>query len=560
MFIKPFQTRVALALILLVALGLRLRGVAFGLPALYDPDEPIFMLCAIKLLRDHSLNPGWFGHPGSTTIYVMAIVEAGTFLIGHWLGYFPTQAAFVDSIYHDPGIVFLPGRLFIVACSVGCVAFTYLIARRLCGAGTALLAAGILAVDALHIQWSQVIRTDVHASLFMLASLWFAIGIAQRGRLRDYIGAGAMAGLACATRWPAVTIIAATCGAAILAMMTDRASIGRHARMLGMALVAMVLATIAASPYLLLDYPTVAANLGGEAQTHHLGATGGTFFENTAWYVANPLLYTLGTTGVIMLLVGIVAVLWRARLAAVTILLPAAIFFIAISSQHLIWARWIVPIVPLVAILVAIGTRCLMSLLYAHVPRAPALAMIIALAALVLLPMVRATQGAAAERADDTREIAARWIVANVARNETIAVEHFAFNLSQAGYRIIFPAGQTGCVDAMTLLGRRVSYAQAGRIRGNVGLADFGTVPANVQTTCRAGIVMVTDLDRYLAERETYPREIAAYRTILAGSRLAAIIRPVTGRTGGPVVRIYRFTSILQPAAKRFCADRAGPC
>ncbi|MEP7007837.1 MAG: glycosyltransferase family 39 protein [Sphingomonas bacterium] len=545
MLIKPFPARVAaervvLAIILIVALGLRMRGVAFGLPGLYDPDEPIFMLCALKLLRDHTLNPGWFGHPGSTTIYVMAIVEASTFLIGHWLGYFPTQAAFIESIYRDPGIVFLPGRLFIVACSVGCVAFTYLIARRLCGAGTALLAAGILAVDALHIQWSQVIRTDVHASLFMLASLWFAIGIAQRGRLLEYLGAGAMAGLACATKWPAATIIAATIGAATLAMMKDRVSSGRHVRMLGMALVAMVLATIAASPYLLLDYPTVAANLGGDGQAHHLGATGGTFFENMVWYVAHPLRDTLGVTGLAMLLVGIVAVLRQARLSVATLLLPAIVFFVAIASQHLIWARWIVPIMPMIAILVAIGMGCIVAWLRAHIPPAPVIMLTMALAAILLLPMLRATQSAAAERANDTRVIAVRWITANVARDETIAVEHFAFNLSQAGYRIIFPAGQAGCVDAMALLNRRVSYAQTGRIRGNVGLADFGTVPTAVQSTCRAGVVMVTDLDRYLAESETYPSEIAAYRRILAGGRLVAIVRPIIGRVGGPAVRIYR--------------------
>ena len=56
-----------LCLILLVAALLRIDGVGFGLPALNDPDEPLFMSTALEMLSGPTLNPGWFGHPGTIT-------------------------------------------------------------------------------------------------------------------------------------------------------------------------------------------------------------------------------------------------------------------------------------------------------------------------------------------------------------------------------------------------------------------------------------------------------------------------------------------------------------
>jgi hypothetical protein len=51
-----------LAIILLAALAIRLYSVAFGLPALTDPDELMFELGAYRMIDGGQLNPEWFGH------------------------------------------------------------------------------------------------------------------------------------------------------------------------------------------------------------------------------------------------------------------------------------------------------------------------------------------------------------------------------------------------------------------------------------------------------------------------------------------------------------------
>ncbi len=532
-------TAVALGLILLVALAARLDGVGFGLPALYDPDEPIFVLAGLKLISHHTLNPGWFGHPGSTTIYMLALIEIGTYAVGHWLGDFAGTSDFVAAIYRDPGTIWLPARLFFVLCGVGCVALTFVVAQRVAGRRAALLAAALLAINALHVTWSQVIRTDVQASVFMLASLVFASRIARTGRPLDYLGAAAMAGFACATKWPAATVIFATVAAAMLRAHAAPDDARRQLARLAAAGAAMVGATLLASPYLVLDFATVVSNLTGEASPHHLGATGGSFGHNLLWYFKEPLRGAFGIAGLAAGAAGLVVAVRRAPIVLAVVVAPLAVFLIAICSQRLIWARWIVPALPLLSILAAIGLDHAITMLQRHYGRRVAAFAGVGLGLVVAGPMVAAAHAATTERAHDTRTLAAAWIVAHVPRDRTVAVEHFAFQLIAAGYPVLFPVGEAGCRDARTMLTGKISYAQVGKLRGRTTLADFGTIEPTRLASCRAPVVMTVDYDRYRAEAADYPVELAAYATILAGAREVAVFRPVAKRIGGPVTRVW---------------------
>jgi hypothetical protein len=143
------------AAVLLLAAGLRLASVGFGLPALNDPDEPLFVMTALEMLRDHTLNPGWFGHPGTTTLYGLALTSYLAAATGIVAGRFADAHAFVSAVYADPGIIFLPGRLLIVASGVVCVWLTYRIGTRIADRRIGLLAAFFLAINAVHIQYSR---------------------------------------------------------------------------------------------------------------------------------------------------------------------------------------------------------------------------------------------------------------------------------------------------------------------------------------------------------------------------------------------------------------------
>ena len=134
----------ALLLILAVATALRVHGIGFGLPSLNDPDEPLFIMTAIDMIRSHTLDPHWFGHPGTITFYCLMLVILGVGAGGILTGHFANTAALVSAAYLDPGIVVLPARLFILTCGVACVFLTWRLGRQLGGAWLGLLAAAFI--------------------------------------------------------------------------------------------------------------------------------------------------------------------------------------------------------------------------------------------------------------------------------------------------------------------------------------------------------------------------------------------------------------------------------
>jgi hypothetical protein len=526
----------ALLLILMAAAALRIQGVAFGLPSLNDPDEPLFVMTALDMLRNHSLNPGWFGHPGTTTLYCLALVSAAVGGIGIATGRFADGPALVAAAYADPGIIFLPARLFIVACGVLCVWFTWSLGKRLGGARLGLIAAAFLAVNAVHIHYSQIIRTDVQATIFMLLCTRSAVAIAREGRPRDYLLAGLWAGLACATKWPAAIIVLNPLCAGLFRVWLDR----REWRRLALLPAAALAALLIASPYLLLDYPTVMQNLAGEARAAHPGATGGGFIANLAWYAGHPLLTSFGGAGLALIVAGMLGALSRPRIAVAT--LPGTLaFLIVIGAQALLWERWIVPLLPFAALAAAAAVCWLADQARARLNR-PLPFLEIGAAALLMIPMLQAARIAAAERAVDTRQVATAWIRTHVAPGSSIVMEHAGFDMLRGPWPILFPLGSAGCVDARNILSKRIRYSRVEKLRSGRAVVDLAHVDAARLPGCHADYAILSHYDGYSDDPAHFPDELSRYARLLRGGRQLAIFRPESGVRTGPVVRIVRLS------------------
>lgn len=521
--------------ILVIAAALRLRGVDFGLPALNDPDEPLFMMSALDMLRNGTLNPGWFGHPGTVTLYCLALISAGVGAIGIATGRFDGGEGFASAIYADPGIVFLPARIFIAACGVACVYLTYRLGKRLADERLGLVAAAFLAVNAVHIEYSRIIRTDVQASIFMLLATLCTIAIARDGRRRDYILAGLCVGLAAATKWPAALIVAAPICAALMRARARPAELQRLA-LCGIAAVATL---IVVSPYLLLDWQTALRDIAGEARPHHPGAIGSGFLANLAWYATGPVLISMGGGGLALAAAGMAWSSLRERIWAIAILPGAGAFLVAICAQALLWERWIVPLLPFLALWAAWALCGLLDLV---APRTGRLT-VVALPLLVMVPMIRATQVEAVERTHDTRQIASAWILAHAPPDAAILVEDAAIDLLQHDRKLLFPLGSAGCLDAEGLLTGRIRYAQVEEARGKAPVVDLGHVAQARLQSCRAPYAVLTHYDRYLADPDIFAEELARYRAIMRGAKTVMAIRPVPGRTSGPVVHVLELAA-----------------
>lgn len=529
--------RLLVLFILVAALVLRVATIDFGLPALNDPDELMFELGAMRMLRGLTLNPGWFGHPATTTIYVLALVDIGAFGAAWLSGAAASVKAFGALVYANPGWIILPGRVAMMLFALGTIFLVWRLARRFAGEGAGLAAAAVLAVSPVHVTYSQIIRSDMMACFFMLLCLDAAVSIVDDARPRAFARAALWWGLAIATKWPFALSGLAIAGATLVAIRTDRIATRRGLLLLAGAAVMALIVLFIASPFLLLDYPTVLRNLRGESQLHHLGATSEGWWWNLRWYATGPILTGLGWGGVALAALG-VARLPRHRLAAAVILPVALGFVLLLSLQHLVWERWALPLLPLAAILAGIAVAESAGVLQRWMSQRVAHAVVATILVLMLVPSVLHVRADDRARRVDTRQLAAGWARAHVAPGSTVLVEHFAFDMLKEPWRFLFPLGDAGCVDARAFLQGKVPYAVIERARGGRSNVDFGTVAPSRRATCRADVAILTQAERYRRERERFPAEHDAYDTLIKQGRVAAVFAPQRGQIGGPVVTV----------------------
>jgi len=547
--VTEWRRGVAVALILTAALLLRLNHIGFGLPGLYDPDEPLFMVKAAGLLTGRTLNPHWFGHPGSTTIYLTALIQALVFLAGWVSGRFATVSDFVHAGYNDPSIIFVPVRVAMALLGMLCVGLTYWLGKTLYGTATGLLAALLLALNSLHIAWSQVVRTDVMASAFMLGALLIACRMAKTGSRKHAIWAGILTGFAVATKWPAISVVAGVVGAAAYFATSSGEGWRGGGRLLLIAGIASIVGLFIASPFIFIDYPTVLSNLAGEARPVHVGHTGAGALSNLGTYLGRFGVDSMGWIGLALAAAGFVVACVR-KGPARYILVPATIvFFVGICVQHLIWSRWLIPGLPYLTIFAAAAVFEL-----AGFSSRANVRILIATAAggLAVLASAAGAFGEARERLRDTRDEATGWIIAHAAKGSTIIVEYPELKLRAQPFRFLFPVGSRGCQDARALLSTNVRYEDIQHARDGSAVVDLGNIPAAARASCRADYAVLTYYDLYLKEADRFPEEVATYRDILAGGRTVALFQPRRGEIGGPTVRIVAIPP--QPSRNNFPA------
>jgi hypothetical protein len=534
--IRPRASCFLLSAIVLGALALRLHGVTFGLPSMYDHDEPLFAMIGVKLIAEQTLNPGWFGHPGTTTVYALALVDLGVIAWGFLTGAFHDATSFAVAIYRNPSLIFLPNRLLIVGFGVLCVLLTAFLGKRLFGRTTGWVAAALLAVMPLHVEFSQIIRTDIHATVFMLACLLFTLRFVDNGQRRQLVIAAVMVGLATATKWPASVAGLSCIAACVLAPATAWKTRLANAVL---ACAVAVLTLLLVSPFLLLDYPTLLSNLGGEARGFHLGATGGTLLWNLAWYFCNPLFGTLGMLGLLLGGVGAFIAVRDHRARIGVVIVPIALLYL-IAAQSLIWARWVLPLLPFFALFIALAIVRLGDLLGKSLGPNPARIMATALGLGVAVPMLVTANAQATERLNDTRDQAADWVLANVPKGQTIVLEHLAIKLAYGGWQFRYSLGEVGCIDGAAAMGGRINFKTILNGQGGRAMINLGTVNPVHRATCWGDYAILTEYDRFVAERENFPGEVANYGDFFRYGQEVAVFRPEPGKRGGPVVRIVK--------------------
>jgi hypothetical protein len=398
------------------ALVLRLVGISYGLPEIYTSDnETAFIWPAMQINRSGSLHPSFFGHPASTVIYAFALLVQLLFRAQQLFGVYPTFADFDRAFQVDPTAVFLLARGFTAVLGAVVVLATYLIAGRLFGRRAALVAALLTAVAPYQHHWSQLARTDIPVTLFGLLTTWAALALLRDGRARWYAAAGAFAGLAVATKFPAALAVAAPVLAHLLRWRRGRVGLLQpRAALIGLGWLA---AFLGSSPYLLLDSPRALRDIASELEPGHLGADRLPGIWNYLWYAYEALPSAAGWPTYLLGLAGLLLTLRRPTAEQVVFAAFPALYLLVVTSGTLRWAHWAIPAVPYLAGWAGWALTRLPV-------RRGGLATAAALVALWPLGVVLAHDYRAL--LVDTRTEASAWYRANLPAGARVAFEHYA--------------------------------------------------------------------------------------------------------------------------------------
>ncbi len=426
-----------------LAIGLRLVGLDWGLPEVYEEAYP-FKKAWPMWGWGHEpldLNPHFFNYP-SLFFYVQWLGQGLLFLLLRLFGVVHSVLDYRALYELDKTPFYLMGRTLTVLFAAGTVWVTWSLGRRLRGPWTGALAAFLLAVNAFHVSKSQVIEVDVPLTFFVMLTLGFALRLLEEPRRRYYILAGVSGGLAAATKYSGLFLLLPILAAHVLAWrraaQARGEARGRRPRQAGLpsegpglrrepllAFVVFGLAFLAASPYVLLDFPNFWIGFNYERLHLELGHFGLDASPAFPYYVHALAANLLGWPLALLSLAALVLylVVRRCGWALVLGIFPL-VYVAAISSFSMKAERYVLPLVPIACLLAAALVEEMLARVQALRPRLALPAGVAAALVLAAPAFVGYAHGLSRLR-DDTRTLARQWLEANVPGGAYLVCESY---------------------------------------------------------------------------------------------------------------------------------------
>jgi hypothetical protein len=405
----------AIAAIALLAFAVRVWTIRGGLPYVDHPDEPNPIDYVVRMLRSGDPNPHAFQKP-SLYVYLLLAVLSAHYRRGLAMGLYQSldQMNVTTHLYTTIPGFFLWGRLLTAVFATLTVLFAYAIGRRVWSQGAGLIAALFLALAPFHLRHSQYVTTDVASGWLILMTFGAALAVTRAGRWRDYLAAGAFAGLAAATKYNAGVAALMVAAAHVIywwgrpttdhrpptidhrlaearsdgrrttddgRRTTDRVRNTRHVtrssilhslpRLIAAAAAAL-LGFVVGTPYAALSWDEFRRGLLGQVEDY-TAITHGDFVG--AWNVRGYLGFFwgegLGRIGCAALLAGLALLLWRRRpvgLLWLSFVVPYLLLHMAQSSH---FNRNMVPVIVLSALPIGVAGAALIAWLNRLVAREP---------------------------------------------------------------------------------------------------------------------------------------------------------------------------------------------
>lgn len=545
----------------MLALVLRVWGIAFGVPHDLTADEPHYIVQALKvgageggpLLRIwHTIGKGGLDY--------LLFAEYGVVFAVLWLtGRVSEPRDFALLYLEDPTIFYLVGRVTVAVLGAATVLALYGIGHRLYDRRTGLAAALVAATAYYHVAESHLINVHVPMAFALWAAIWMFVRFEQHGRLGALAIAGALQGGAIA--------LAYTAGIGLLLMLVMLATGPRRpagwadgARVVGSLLGPVVLMVALMSPDLLLGAGLLLGNfstllgLGPAAQdaaSDRALIDAVTILRAGDWGAFLGLFAQPGTAPVALaavLAAGVGAARRERWTLAFTAAVATLLVIVSVSNRG-VNEVYLFPVLPAMWLLAARGVTA--------VAAGRGWALWTALALLCAYPLFAVVRNNTMISQPDTREIAKAWVEANVPSGAKILMDGERFRYVQS-----IPLQPNAAAVARRLDGLGSSelalsdemlsvYREAAlRVKGptyDLHSTVYGLEVEDVDHYVRESFdyVVISSYNekRFDAagERAQYPKSAAFYDQVRRDPRLERVftIEPAVWLRSGPTITIY---------------------
>jgi 4-amino-4-deoxy-L-arabinose transferase-like glycosyltransferase len=492
-----------LAAIMALAAGLRFWALGHGIPFAVGADEPEIVGRVVTMMKTGDFNPHFFDYP-SLYFYMQLVVSCARFIWGAMHGMWSSLTEV------SPDQFYLWGRALTAALGTATVYLVYRIGLRW-GMAHALVAAAFMAIMPNHVRESHFVLTDVPMTFFGTLAFLLALRASEKGTLASFAWAGAATGLSASVKYYGGLVLLLP----MLAVALDGSPLVVKLRRAAAAVGACAVAFLATAPYTILDltaFLNAFAAMSAALDTRPASDPGWRLYlKHLQIALAWPAV-TIAIAGIAVAVVRTVTGPARVRWALLAWF--PLVYFWLLSTRVLIFARYLMPLLPFVALAVAIAVVWAAARLLAVRMLRPVAPVVIAAAALAVFapPAWNAWQFDRQAGRESTYAVAYAWIAEHVPARSSVVIESAGLRLPLERYRV---------QQVKTLIRQdHEAYLREG--------VDFLVASSQVYGSA-------------LAAPAEKPDENAAYRRLFAESRLLTTIAQAPERPG-PEIRIFKVT------------------
>ena len=338
------------AILFLVALGLRLAGIGWGLPndlhnQSYHPDEQVIWAYSQQIEpAKGKFTPGFYNYG---TLYLTVLRVASDVVAGY--GAAP-KANDPQSMWSYMGACHLAGRWISALSGAAAVVFVFLMLRRFTNEFGAAAGALLLAFAPSFLVHSRFQTVDVFATILLAASFWFSLRVLDDvNPFKCALWAGAFAGLSAGTKYTGALALLPLIYV-VLARAKSDGSAGL-ARTLGAAVGVFFFTFIVATPGALLESDKFLRDFKYEML--HTSTGHGLVFEGVGsgflFHIGN-LMQGVGPLGVLLGVGGLVWAVSRKAKWALALVAFALPYYFLIGRAEVLFMRYTFPLIVVLAV------------------------------------------------------------------------------------------------------------------------------------------------------------------------------------------------------------------